>query len=98
FAIVRPSADDDASPETGELDGFYTAPAAWGRGAGLALMAAAIEALREDGFTTATLWTAIDNHRPRRIYERAGWRVDGTTRKRNLGGIAFEELRYRTRL
>ena len=98
FAIVRPSADDDASPETGELDGFYTAPAAWGRGAGLALMAAAIEALREDGFTTATLWTAIDNHRPRRIYERAGWRLDGTTRNRNLGGIAFEELRYRTRL
>ena len=69
-----------------------------GRGAGLALMAAAIEALREDGFGTATLWTATDNHRPRRIYERAGWRLDGTTRSRNLGGIAFEELRYRTRL
>jgi len=98
FAIVRPSADDDASPETGELDGFYTAPATWGRGAGLALMAAAIEVLREDGFATATLWTATDNHRPRRIYERAGWRLDGTTRNRNLGGIAFEELRYRTRL
>lgn len=98
FAIVRPSADDDASPETGELDGFYTAPAAWGRGAGLALMAAAIEALREDGFASATLWTATDNHRPRRIYERGGWRLDGTTRNRNLGGIAFEELRYRTRL
>jgi GNAT superfamily N-acetyltransferase len=98
FAIVRPSADDDASSETGELDGFYTAPAAWGRGAGLALLAAAGEALREDAFTTATLWTATDNHRPRRIYERAGWRLDGTTRSRNLGGIAFEELRYRTRL
>ena len=98
FAIVRPSADDDASAETGELDGFYTAPAAWGRGAGLALMAAAIEALRADGFATATLWTATDNHRPRRIYERAGWRLDGTTRSRNLGGIAFEELRYRTPL
>ena len=98
FAIVRPSADDDASPDTGELDGFYTAPAAWGRGAGLALLAAAIEALREDGFTTATLWTATGNHRPRRIYEKAGWRLDATTRKRNLGGIAFEELRYRTKL
>ena len=98
FAIVRPSADDDATPETGELDGFYTAPAAWGRGAGLALLAAAIEALRDDGFTTATLWTAADNHRPRAMYERAGWRLDGTTRNRNLGGIAFEELRYRTRL
>ena len=98
FAIVRPSADDDASPETGELDGFYTAPAAWGRGAGLALMAAALESLREDGFATVTLWTATENHRPRRIYERAGWRLDGMTRNRNLGGIAFEELRYRTRL
>jgi len=98
FAIVRPSADDDAPPETGELDGFYTAPAAWGRGAGQALMAAAIQALREDGFSSVTLWTATDNHRPRRIYERAGWRLDGTRRDRNLGGIAFEELRYRTRL
>ena len=49
---------------------------------------AALEALREDGFTTATLWTATDNHRPRRIYERAGWRLDGPTRGRNLGGIA----------
>jgi GNAT superfamily N-acetyltransferase len=98
FAIVRPSADDDASPETGELDGFYTAPEAWGRGAGRALMAAAIEVLRDDGFVTGTLWTATENHRPRRIYERAGWRLDGTSRNRNLGGIAFEELRYRTRL
>jgi ribosomal protein S18 acetylase RimI-like enzyme len=98
FAIVRPSADDDASPETGELDGLYTAPATWGRGAGLALLSAAVEALREDEFTTVTLWTATDNHRPRRIYERAGWRLDGATRNRNLGGIAFEELRYRLRL
>lgn len=98
FAIARPSADDDASPEVGEVDGFYTAPAAWGRGAGLALLAAATEALREEGFTTATLWTATDNHRPRRIYERAGWRLDGTRRNRNLGGIAFEELRYRFKL
>ena len=98
FAIVRPSADDDASPETGELDGFYTAPAAWGHGAGLALLATAVETLRDEGFTTATLWTATDNHRPRRIYERAGWRLDGTTRNRNLAGIAFEELRYRLRL
>jgi RimJ/RimL family protein N-acetyltransferase len=77
---------------------LYTAPATWGRGAGLALLAAAVEALREDEFTTVTLWTATDNHRPRRIYERAGWRLDGATRNRNLGGIAFEELRYRLRL
>jgi GNAT superfamily N-acetyltransferase len=98
FAIVRPSADDDADESTGELDGFYVAPAWWGRGAGRALMDAATETLRQDEFVTATLWTAVDNHRPRRIYERAGWRPDGAVRHRNLGGVAFDELRYRMRL
>lgn len=98
FAILRPSADDDADGSTGELDGFYVTPKAWGQGAGRALLAASIETLSADEFTTATLWTAVDNHRPRRIYERAGWRPDGTVRHRNLGGVAFDELRYRTRL
>jgi GNAT superfamily N-acetyltransferase len=98
FAIVRPSVDDDAQPHTGELDGFYTAPRAWGRGAGRALLAAATDALRSCGFREATLWTATANHRPRRIYEAAGWRPDGTSRHRSFEGTDFEELRYRTRL
>ena len=98
FAITRPSADDDADGQVGELDGFYAAPAVWGRGVGRALLAAVVEALREDGFSHATLWTAADNHRPRRIYETAGWRLDGTVRHRHLAGAEFDELRYRLRL
>jgi GNAT superfamily N-acetyltransferase len=98
FAIVRPSADDDATEQTGELDGLYTAPHTWGRGSGRALLGAAVDALREEGFAHATLWTAVDNHRPRRIYERAGWRPDGAIRHRHLGGSEFDELRYRIRL
>jgi GNAT superfamily N-acetyltransferase len=98
FAILRPSADDDATQDTGELDGFYVAPAAWGRGVGRALLAAALEQLRADGFSQATLWTAVENHRPRRIYERAGWRLDGAVRHRQLGGAEFDEVRYRIRL
>jgi GNAT superfamily N-acetyltransferase len=98
FAITHPSADDDADAQIGELDGFYVAPAVWGRGIGRALLAAAVEALREDGFSHATLWTAADNHRPRRIYETAGWRLDGAVRHRHLGGAEFDELRYRVRL
>src|SRR4029079_19810305 len=47
-AIVRPSADDDASPETGELDGFYTAPAAWGRCAGLATVTTRLEEVAQE--------------------------------------------------
>jgi GNAT superfamily N-acetyltransferase len=95
FAIIRPSADDDATPETGELDGFYVAPDAWGRGVGRALLTSALDRLRDQGFGQATLWTAVDNHRPRRIYEIGGWRLDGTVRHRQLGGFEFHEVRYR---
>ena len=95
FAVLRPSGDGDAAPTTGELDGFYTAPAAWGRGAGRALMRAGLERLRDFGFSDATLWTAAENHRPRRIYEQAGWHPDGTVRHRTFDDVEFAEVRYR---
>jgi GNAT superfamily N-acetyltransferase len=98
FAILRPSADDDATGDRGELDGFYVAPTAWGLGVGRALLAAALDRLRSDGFSDATLWTAVDNHRPRGTYETGGWRLDGTSRHRQLFGTEFEEVRYRIRL
>lgn len=95
FAITGPSLDGDATPDTGELDGLYTDPDAWRAGAGRALLEAATARLRSDGFATATLWTAAENHRPRRIYELAGWATDRAERRRNLGGTEFSELRYR---
>lgn len=95
FAVTRPSADADAGAPMGELDAFYTDPAAWGKGAGRALLRAAVEALDAAGFSDATLWTAELNHRPRRIYEIAGWSPDGTDRRRSFGGVEFVELRYR---
>jgi GNAT superfamily N-acetyltransferase len=98
FTITRPSGDADADDQTGELDGFYVAPSAWGRGAGRALLESAIEQLRNDAFQHATLWTATENHRPRRIYERGSWRLDGTVRHRQLAGAEFDEVRYRLRL
>ena len=98
FAITRPSGDEDASDSTGELDGFYVEPASWGIGAGRSLLAAATTTLRDAGFVAATLWTASENHRPRRIYETAGWRTDGADRQRELGGVAFVEVRYRLQI
>ena len=99
FAVVRPSRDEDAdSVCVGELDQFYCDPAAWGEGVGRKLMAAAIETLRESGFTDATLWTSKDNHRPRRIYEVAGWSLDGATRDKPWRGSSYRELRYRIKL
>jgi GNAT superfamily N-acetyltransferase len=95
FAITRPSGDADALPHTGELDGFYVEPRSGGHGAGRELLAAAVEELAAAGFRDATLWTAVENHRPRRIYEIAGWRTDGAERHRSLGGVGFVEVRYR---
>jgi GNAT superfamily N-acetyltransferase len=95
FAVTRPSGDAGAGPVTGEVDGFYVHPGSWGRGAGRALLDAAVAALRVGGFRDATLWTAAENHRPRRIYETAGWRVDGTDRRRAFDGVEFVEVRYR---
>ena len=95
FAVTRPSGDEDADPETGELDGFFVDPARWGRGAGRELLGAAMHAFSQARFRDATLWTAAENHRPRRIYEIAGWRPDGTDRHRAFDGVEFVEVRYR---
>jgi GNAT superfamily N-acetyltransferase len=94
FAVTRPSGDPDADAATGELDGFYVDPPTWGIGAGRSLLAAATQRLRDAGFSRATLWTAEANHRPRRIYDTAGWRTDGTERRRTIGRVEFVELRF----
>ena len=99
FAVVRPSRDADADAVlVGELDQLYSDPAVWGQGVGRTLLAAAIETLRESGFTEATLWVAEDNHRPRQIYEVAGWTLDGVTRDKSWRGAGVRDLRYRLKL
>jgi len=99
FAVVRPSRDADAdSVRVGELDQFYCDPPTWGQGVGRQLMAVAIETLRENRFTEATLWVAEFNHRPRRIYEAAGWMIEGATRDKSWRGTNVRDLRYRITL
>jgi len=81
-----------------ELDLLYTHPRVWGRGAGRLLLAAAEDALRAAGCRDATLWTEERNERPRRVYEAAGWRLDGEVRERVWNGAPLRELRHRKRL
>jgi GNAT superfamily N-acetyltransferase len=99
FAVVRPSRDEDADNiKVGELDQFYSDPSEWGQGVGRKLMTSVIDTLRATGFTEATLWTAQDNHRPRQIYEVAGWKPDGATRDKPWRGASFRDVRYRIKL
>jgi GNAT superfamily N-acetyltransferase len=95
FATVRPSADTTADERIGVLHTLYTRSAVWGRGAGRALLAAAVATLARRGFDEATLWTEVRNARPRRVYEAAGWRLDGARRERVIAGENVVDLRYR---
>ncbi|MDQ3865627.1 MAG: GNAT family N-acetyltransferase [Actinomycetota bacterium] len=98
FATVRPSADGDADETVGELHMLYVRPAVWGRGVGRALLAEAVAAIARRGFGEATLWTEARNARPRRVYEAAGWRLDGPRRVRAFGGATVVDVRYRIAL
>jgi len=90
FVSVGDSRDE---PGKGELFAIYVLPVAWGSGAGSALMATALEALR--AYPSATLWVLEDNPRARRFYAREGWILDGGRRDEEILGVTVTEVRYR---
>ena len=94
FVNLRASRDGGADSSTGEVVAIYAAPAAWGTGAGRALMDAAVQELRALGFANATLWVLDTNTRARRFYEIAGWAPDGAEKDEVWRGAAIHELRY----
>ena len=97
FATTMPSRDADACND-GELAALYVDPEQWGRGFGVALMAAARARLVERGFTQAILWILAGNQRAARFYEKDGWRADGTERVQKMWDVELNELRYRCTL
>ena len=92
WCTVAPSRDADAD---GELWGIYVLADAWGSGAGTALMAAGVDALRKSGHREVILWVLEDNPRARRFYEREGWALDGSRKKDEFLGVPVTEVRYR---
>ena len=84
--------------EVGEVGALYVHPSRWSVGIGRALLAFALETLSKAGCREAVLWTEERNERPRRIYETAGWRLDGARRVRDFLGCRIRELRYRIAL
>ena len=66
-------------------------PAAWGRGIGCRLHAAAMARLRALGFERASLWMLAGNQRALRFYRREGWVADGRSKLvTGPGGVALE--------
>jgi GNAT superfamily N-acetyltransferase len=97
FASVGPSRDDDVEG-VGELYAIYLDPAAWGRGIGRRLQEVALQRLREDGYTEATLWVLAVNTGSKAFYERTGWQPDGRVAGFEAGAEVLDEVRYRRAL
>ena len=97
FTMSGESRDPDATDDVGEVRTMFAVPAAWGRGAGSALMTAALDDLRERGYSEATVWSFADNERANRFYERHGFTRDGSERAEEVWA-GIREVRYRRRL
>ena len=97
FTMPGAARDPDATGKVGEVRTMFAVPASWGRGVGSALMAAALDDLRERGHSEATLWSFVDNERANRFYERHGFRRDGSERTEEAWAH-IPEVRYRRAL
>lgn len=86
--------DEDLPEGYGEVISLYLRPVFWGKGLGNKLLTAALEELRNRGFTRAMLWTFRDNERARRAYLRAGFTPDGAEKEIEVGGEALPALRF----
>jgi GNAT superfamily N-acetyltransferase len=70
----------------GEVEALYVHPAHWGDGTADALMHAALDELRHDGWSSVQLWLLADNPRAHRFYTRHGFVDDGARQTLTLPG------------
>jgi ribosomal protein S18 acetylase RimI-like enzyme len=97
FSACGESRDEDAAPSVGELRSFFVAAGHWRRGVGRALMAAALESLRERGCAEVTAWSLAANDRANAFYEKHGFTRDGAERT-EAEWADLLEVRYRRSL
>lgn len=95
FAVTGPSRDEDAGPQTGELQALYLRERWWGSGHASPLQDAALAKLRERGCSEAILWVVEGNWRAIRFYGKSGFEMDGKRKLDERDGFALVELRMR---
>lgn len=98
FAHGGPPRDEDLTSNTGEVYAIYVLPDYWDRGVGRRLLMHCEHDLIGHGYDKAVLWVLADNSRARRFYEKAGWTLDGASKRREIGGREVVEVRYRATL
>jgi len=91
------SRDPDAGAAAGEVRTLFVAPRSWRTGVGRALLDAALEDLRERGYSEATVWSFADNQRANAFYESLGFTPDGAEGTEETWAHILE-VRYRRAL
>jgi ribosomal protein S18 acetylase RimI-like enzyme len=96
FSVMSQSRDDDLPPAHGEIISFGTAAQHRRKGHGDALMRAAFDEATKRGWRALALWVVDRNAGARALYEKHGFRFDGTTRVDDRLGFEATVVRYRT--
>jgi len=97
FASCGESRDPDAGDNIGEVRNLFVVAGGWRRGVGGALMAAALEDMRERGYSEATVWSFAANVRANAFYESVGFTRDGAQKTEDAWAHLLE-VRYRRSL
>lgn len=95
---VHPEDADPTQPESGEVYELYVDPTAQRRGGGARLLDAAEEWFRSVGYERAELSTLASNPGGQAFYRSRGWEPTGRIVPVDLGVVAFEEVRFASRL
>jgi GNAT superfamily N-acetyltransferase len=99
LTTTAPAGDDDIDPDRwGELGPLVVVPDRRRAGHGSRLLAAAVDHLRDDGFTYAVTWTLATDEITLRFLAAAGWAADGASRALDMAGTPGRELRLATAL
>jgi ribosomal protein S18 acetylase RimI-like enzyme len=93
YARLRPPTPLPESAHVVEVNGLAVAPEARGRGVAAALLAAAEDRARGEGATKVTLRVLATNVVAQRVYERAGYVVEGRLRGEfRIDGVDVDDL------
>ena len=97
FCSFEAARDADLSAADGQITAIYVTQEHWGHGPGQALFEAALLALAQAGFSSASVWVLEENARARRFYEKYGFEPDGAA-QRAFDQLPAREIRYRGNL
>jgi ribosomal protein S18 acetylase RimI-like enzyme len=91
--VVTPSRDTDTGDEFAEVTALNVSPDAWRSGVGTALMADALDRLRDDDWQAVSLWVADGNGRAHEFYKRLGFQFDGASSLNEESGVTVVRMR-----